>query len=251
MPSRRNTKRFDTVELCLAVVLVGLASWIASDSLRSTNNPEALALEEAYGPTKYSENEEEWIIRDFFKGRRGGVFVDAGASHYRTNSNTYFLETERGWTGLAIEPFTHFEADYRRHRPRTRFLPFFLSDVSGSEARMYTLGEKFLANSTDRAFVERFGKNPEEFVAPTITLNDLLHQAGISRFDFLSMDIELSEPKALAGFDVERFRPELVCIEAHPEVRQAILDYFAKHRYVVLAAYLRADQKNLYFTPLD
>ncbi len=32
------------------------------------------------------------------------------------------------------------------------------------------------------------------------------------------MDIELSEPKALAGFTIERFKPELVCIEAHPEV---------------------------------
>jgi hypothetical protein len=31
------------------------------------------------------------------------------------------------------------------------------------------------------------------------------------RFDLLeSIDIELSEPRALAGFDVERFRPALV-----------------------------------------
>ena len=64
------------------------------------------------------------------------------------------------------------------------------------------------------------------------------------------MDIELSEPKALAGFTIERFKPELVCIEAHPEVRQQILDYFARHQYVVVAKYLRADDKNLYFTPL-
>jgi hypothetical protein len=48
---------------------------------------------------------------------------------------------------------------------------------------------------------------------------------------------------------VERFRPALVCIEAHPEVRQQILDYFAAHRYVVVGKYLRIDEANIYFTP--
>jgi hypothetical protein len=42
----------------------------------------------------------------------------------------------------------------------------------------------------------------------------------------------------------------LVCIEAHPEVRQEILDYFARNGYVVVGKYLRADIWNLYFTPL-
>ena len=66
----------------------------------------------------------------------------------------------------------------------------------------------------------------------------------------MSMDIELAEPKALAGFEIERFRPSLVCIEAHAKVRQQILDYFARHHYVVVGRYLRADPQNLYFEPL-
>ena len=64
------------------------------------------------------------------------------------------------------------------------------------------------------------------------------------------MDIELSEPKALAGFDIGRFRPGLVCIEAHDEVRQQILDYFARSGYVIVGKYLAADENNLYFMPL-
>ena len=65
------------------------------------------------------------------------------------------------------------------------------------------------------------------------------------------MDIELHEPQALAGFDLKRFRPQLVCIEAHPEVRQAILDYFTVGGYVVVGKYLRADPQNLWFTPVQ
>jgi hypothetical protein len=64
------------------------------------------------------------------------------------------------------------------------------------------------------------------------------------------MDIELAEPAALRGFSIERFRPALVCVEAHPEVRQQILDYFAAHNYTVVGKYLRADLDNLWFAPL-
>ena len=38
--------------------------------------------------------------------------------------------------------------------------------------------------------------------------------------------------------------------DLHPEVRQQILDYFARHHYVVAGKYLRADTANLYFAPL-
>ena len=115
---------------------------------------------------------------------------------------------------------------------------------------MYVLDKHTVVSSADKAFTERTGANPREIVVPTITLNDLLAANAVERIDFLSMDIELSEPKALAGFDVRRYRPQLVCIEAHPEVRQQILDYFAQNGYVIVGKYLPADEHNLYFMPL-
>lgn len=207
-------------------------------------------LAAAYGPDRYSQFAEEWIIRDFFQDRRGGVFVDVGANHYRDSSTTYYLEKNLGWSGLAIEPLSQFDADYKTYRPKTRFLPFFVSDVSDELAKLYVLDQHTVVSSSNKAFTERTGANPKELAVPTITLNDLLPRNGIEKFDFLSMDIELSEPKALAGFDVRRFSPELVCIEAHSEVRQFILDYFARNGYVIVGKYLPADEHNLYFTPL-
>ena len=245
-----NRKRFDLVEICLASALAALASWNLERN-RVEIHPEAEALAAAYGPAHGSENEEEWIIRDFFRDRRGGFFVDVGAGHYREFSNTYYLETTLGWSGIAIEPLGIFEADYVAYRPRTRFFAFFVSDVSNEIAKMYTLGDNFLGNSSDQKFVERFGKHPKVLTVPTITLDDLFEREQVKAIDFMSIDIELSEPKALAGFDIDKYRPALVCIEAHPEVRQQILDYFTRHRYVVVAKYLRADDKNLYFAPVQ
>ena len=253
-------RRFDVVEVIVLSVLVlsvgvtaGYSYARARMNARTLDalSVESRALARVYGPDTNSQYEEEWIIRDFFKDKRDGTFVDVGANDYRHFSNTYYLETTLGWSGVAVEPLREFEADYVAHRPRTRFRAFFVSNASNELAKMYYLKSNTLVTSADKAFTARSGPDAQELTAPTITLDDLLTAERIERFDFLSMDIELHEPQALAGFDVQRFMPALVCIEAHPEVRQQILDYFAQRGYVVVGKYLRADTQNLYFTPLS
>ena len=204
-----------------------------------------------YGPHHHTEREEEWMIRDYFSDRRGGVFVDVGANDYRATSKTYYLETQLGWSGIAIEPQREFAADYARHRPRTKLLPFFVSDVSNETARLYIIKNMSPVASSDEAFVRKFGKPDEVREVPTITLSDLLTAERIDKVDFLSMDIELHEPKALKGFDIDRFKPSLVCIEALLPVRQQILNYFAAHGYVLVGKYVWVDLENLYFAPLE
>ena len=253
MKQRWNVKRFDLVELTLIALATGVLTYLAVAQLRPqyiypAPDAEGAELVQKYGPARNSEHEEEWIVRDFFQDKRNGVFVDVGANDYKFLSNTYYLETNLGWSGLAIEPQVSFAEDYRKYRPKSRFLPFFISDTSNDEATMYYTKDNLLVTSSDKSFVERYG-TATELKTPTITMDDLLAREHLGRFDFLNMDIELAEPKALKGFAIERFRPGLVCIEAHPEVRQQILDYFARHQYVVVGKYLRIDAANLYFAP--
>ena len=58
-------------------------------------------------------------------------------------------ENSLNWSGIAVEPLREFEADYRTHRPRTRFLPFFVSDVSNEVAKLYVLEKNTLISSAD------------------------------------------------------------------------------------------------------
>ena len=109
-----------------------------------------------------------------------------------------------------------------------------MSNDSNETARLYVTERTSLVASGDKQFVEQFGPLDEIREVPTITLNDLLVAEGIQKIDFLSMDIELHEPQALAGFDIKRFRPSLVCIEGLLPVRQQILDYFAANDYVLV-----------------
>jgi FkbM family methyltransferase len=156
-----------------------------------------------------------------------------------------------GWSGIAVEPQMQFADDYARFRPNTRFRSWFVSDRSDERATLYTLRNNSLVTSADKGFTERYGAGVREETVSTITLNDLLKLERVERFDFLNMDIELWEPKALAGFDIKRFQPSLVCIESHPEVIQQILEFFTANGYVIVGKYLRADSQNLYFTPAD
>ena len=210
---------------------------------------ELQALERQYGPERNSEHAEEWIIRDFFKGQRNGIFVDVGANRYKRFNNTYYLDIDLGWSGLAIEPQTKFAREYARFRPRTRFVPLFVSDQSNRDAVVY-VPPIDLAASESRKFAESYGGSSTAIHVRTTSLDDVLERSGITHVDFLSMDIELAEPKALAGLSIQRYKPALACVEAHPEVRQAVLDYFSRNGYVVVGKYLRADDHNLWFTPL-
>lgn len=248
--SRVWSLRLDLLEVALLFLLL-FATFHPFRREISTYDRELQPFAERYGPHHQTERHEEWFIRDFFGDRRGGFFVDVGANHPKRFSKTWYLERRLGWSGIAVEPLKQFETAWDAERPSTRFLPFFVSDTSDAAAQLYVITKNTLVASGDRAFTSAFGEIDRVDTVPTITLNDLLAREGVEHIDFLSMDIELNEPAALRGFDIQRFRPTLVCIEALLPVRQQILDYFTQNHYVPLGKYLRVDQENLYFVPLQ
>jgi len=206
-------------------------------------------LARRYGSKLYSHGDEELIIRDFFGDRRDGFFVDVGANHYRVDSTTYYLEKHLGWRGIAVDAVRGFEAGYLEHRKHTRFVCFFVSDKSDAEIEFHVTQKNYSRRSShDRSWAKKYGKSVPSKV-PTITLNDLLSREGVRKIDFLSVDLELGEPAALAGFDIERYRPALVCIEMHKRVKKPILEYFALHGYGLLEKYKDFDPANSYFAP--
>jgi len=216
----------------------------------STNNLELTALQQTYGPDRNSESGEEWIVRDYFKDKRDGVFLDVGANHYQTQSNTYYLETTLNWSGVAIEPQEKFAADYAQHRPRTHFVPLFAARQANQRALLYIPDNDLIASS-NKEFAAIGGAEVSTVQARTTTIDAILEHYGITHLDFMTMDIELAEPDALSGFTPERVELQLAAVEAHEAVRQQIIDYFTKRGFVVLGKYLRADSRNLWFAPLQ
>jgi len=202
------------------------------------------------GKKLYSQYDEELIIRQYFHDRHGGIFVDVGAAHYKNNSTTYYLEHHLGWSGVAVDALAEYGPDYATYRPRTHFFSYLVTDHSGATEPFFKLKTMYLMSTQSHDWAERFGRDDYETVLiPTITLNDLLAKAGLTQIDFLSMDIETGEPAALAGFDIDRYRPELVCLEVTEGVRDRVSEYFAKHHYERIARYAPYDAINWYFEP--
>lgn len=58
-------------------------------------------------PCKYSQTDEDWTIRRYFKDQYKGRFLDIGAADGVTFSNTRLLY-EMGWGGVSVEPSDNF-----------------------------------------------------------------------------------------------------------------------------------------------
>jgi len=244
--------RLDLWEVVLIVLLVGAALYRPqAEEPGSYSDQEVKLYAEKYGPERSTEGPEEWMIRDYFQDRRGGTFLDVGANHHERFNKTWYLEHNLGWSGIAVDALSEFAPGYQQHRPHTRFFALFVSDKSDETARVHVISGNTLVTSANREFVAQFGTPDRVDTVPTIALNDLLAAQKVERLDFLSMDIELHEPAALRGFDIGKYRPALVCIEALLPVRQQILEYFAGHGYVIEGRYLRSDRENLFFKPFN
>jgi FkbM family methyltransferase len=191
------------------------------------------------------------VIRDFFSDRRDGFFVDIGCYDWKQGNNTLYLEERLGWTGISVDAQASLRESYRKNRPGASFHSYIVSDVSGEVATIYAAAA--LTSTNEGHLRENFpALNVERGTpidVPTITMNDLLDEAGVEKIDFLNMDIEGGEPDALKGFDIERFRPELVCIEAGKAVRDFLIEYFDSHGYERIDEYLEYDKVNWYYRP--
>jgi len=195
----------------------------------------------------YSLVSEELIIRDFFQDRKGGFFLDVGCAWAVDYSNTYYLEKHLGWTGIGVDALIDYAEEWATVRPTSKFRNYLVTDVSGGEGTFFksdSLGLSSTNESMASGVYFGYDNKPVEVSVPMITLTDLLDQEGVTKIDLLSMDIEGHEPKAFAGFNIERFAPELLVIEGK---NRRVEKYLARHGYVLIERYAGLDQVNRYY----
>lgn len=252
MSSRPNSKNSRRIGYLLMGALCVVAPMACGQEVPDETKQGLLAT----GQKLYSQNDEELIIRDFFDNQRNGFFLDVGCYDYKKLSTTYYLEKHLGWSGIGVDANDALRAGYEAHRPQTKFENYVVTNHSGGKQTFFlNVGGEGISSVSRRWIVDFFrdffpGAKPkiQEVKVSAITLDDLLEQNGVEKIDFLSMDVEGHEPAALAGFDIERFAPKLVCIEA-PAEPETILRYFEEHGYERIDRYLEFDKVNWYFQP--
>ena len=186
---------------------------------------------------------EQGLVRRFF-GDRPGTFVDVGANDPVVDSQTWHLE-QRGWTGLLVEPDPDCCRRLRERRTGTVVERACSSPANaGKTLQLHRAG----AHSTVEARpIARGTAVPQEVVEVRCdTLDAILREHGVRPgFELLSMDIEGHELPALEGFDLARWRPQLVLLEDH-------VTHLDKHRHMASRGYelvLRTGLNSWYVPP--
>jgi hypothetical protein len=237
MQAARNRRPAVRLLPAILALAVGLPAVVAARDILGTETK------------RYSQQDEELIIRDFFQDRRGGFFVDVGCAWPIRNNTTYYLEKHLGWSGIGIDGLPDYGPWWKEVRPHSKFFHRIVTNHSGTVESFYRAAWPGISSIEKGRVVAGRPVKQQEIKVQTTTLNDLLEQEGVEKIDFLSMDIEEAEPLALEGFDIQKYRPELVCIEAAPAVRKQLRDYFEKNDYERIEKYRDHDQRNWYLTP--
>ncbi len=176
-----------------------------------------------------------------FGHRRNGFFVEAGACDGFYESNTYFLERARGWSGLLIEPTPVFARAARRARGGSRVVECALVPDGFAEdfvalrfGGSMTVIEDESAHAWVSAVKEGIALDQPEHVyrAPARTLSQVLDEIGAREVDLLSLDVEGYEAQVLDGLDFARHAPRFMLVEVDQRAPRALVEERVAEHYL-------------------
>lgn len=175
----------------------------------------------------YSQGGEDYLIWKILGDQPMGFFVDVGAFDGIHLSNSYSFELA-GWRGVCVEPIPDIFELCLRNRPRTACVH--AACVGDPATDRVTLKREKLgllstvSEDVDEDDIRRRYENRglefegfESIDVPARTLDSILDEQlpeGVD-VDFVSIDVEGAEVQVLDGFDLNRFRPRLVVVEAN------------------------------------
>lgn len=183
----------------------------------------------------YSQHGEDGLLWEFFKDTSDGFYVDVGAFDGKHLSNTYVFD-RKGWDGICIEPEGPYFDLCRQVRTASCFNVACVSDSSIKTLEFMTLDQGGLGSQAKEAFEKT--KHKRKFTFSTtrvqaVTLNEILSTSDVNTIDLLSLDVEGLEIDVLKGFDIAKYKPRVMVIEANTPEAKAKLDlYLAAFGYV-------------------
>ena len=204
-------------------------------------------------------NDVNRVVTEKYLNYDNGLFIEVGGADGYTQSNTWYLEKYKNWTGILVEPNTESAIVCRNNRPNSLVYNYALvsEDFEDTEIKMMRRvvysGDPGLMTSTADSPIRQVSDwiNPitdsdttEEFTVQTATLNSILEAQDIKIIDFFSLDVEGYEIEVLKGLDLKKYCPKVLLIEWHLDIEDVkkLLDethifkeQLSKHDYVFIA----------------
>lgn len=178
----------------------------------------------------YSQFGEDMILSWLFRHRGGhpGFFVDVGAYHPITFSNTFALYT-KGWRGINVEPRPGAIEEFRLYRPRDINLRMCVTPTPRSDAVLYQF-EEAIHNTIDEEDAQKSIAEGRKLIGketiPAATINEILSKylPPDTAIDLFSIDVEGVDEAILHSVDWERFTPLVLIFESRGHTYPGVLD---------------------------
>ncbi len=192
----------------------------------------------------FSQYGQDKFIAEYFKFMKNGVFVDIGANDGKTLSNTYYLEKELFWNGIAIEPSPKVFKRLKLNR-KCKLLNICISDRSGI-AKFLELSDhvEMLSGLVDKYDprhimrinyeIEKFGGKKSLINVPCYTLEDVINEQNINKINYLNIDIEGGEFDLLKSINFSNLDIDVIGIENNYK-EDKIKNYLKQHGYNLIA----------------
>lgn len=168
--------------------------------------------------------------------KKGGFFVEFGATDGLELSNTYLLECKFSWRGILAEPAKFWHSALRNNRTASIdercVWTSSGSSISFHESEVATLSTIGGFSEVEDGHAMR-RRNGITYPVMTVSLLDLLEQHNAPRLiEYLSIDTEGSELGILEAFDFSRYEIAIIsCEHNFQPAREAIFQVLSKHGF--------------------
>ncbi len=182
----------------------------------------------------YSMDGEDIFILNHFKNKNNGFYIDVGCYHPLHRNNTFLLH-KNGWSGINID-IHQFSIDLFNYlRPDDVNLNCAVSNSNGVTKMFYQKKLSQLSTIDEKQAKIAFQGNIKTSEIKCFTLNAILEKFKFNdkKIDLLDIDVEGADLKVLKGFSLEKFKPELICVEIHEkEIKDSeIYEYLSNVSY--------------------
>lgn len=194
-------------------------------------------------PHSKSQLAQDLFVLAFSKNTKSKFFVEFGATDGLHLSNTWLLEKKLGWEGILAEPAKIWHKSLKKNRDciiETKCV----AAKSGLRYKFLEVNESE-KGSPSISSVEKYSKNGDwaskirldnckRYEVETISLNDLLDKHNAPKeIQFLSIDTEGGELDILKGYDFNKRKILIICVEHNyvEKNRKKIYSFLTKKGY--------------------
>jgi FkbM family methyltransferase len=162
---------------------------------------------------------DKYLYENFFKDKKCGLSIEAGASNGILENTTKFFEEYLNWKTINVEPLPSWYNELIINRPKSININKALHpskdelDICFNIPILDNYGDKNHLGSININNLIKYNTKIKTITVKTITYNKIIEENKITEVDLFVLDIEGYEEEFLKSFNEWKIYPKIFVIE--------------------------------------